>query len=37
MIAYIHRIEWMDDGKYRIVIGDREPVQIEENEEKEEA
>lgn len=36
MIAYVHRIEWMDDGKYRIVIGDREPDLSNENEEKEE-
>ena len=36
MIAYIHRIDWMDDGKYRIVIGDHLPEQKDEKiEEKE--
>ena len=34
-MAYIHRIEWSDDNKYRIVIGDQKPDlsdEIKENE-----
>ena len=27
-MAYVHRIDWTDDGKYRIVIGDQMPKNI---------
>lgn len=27
-IAYVHRIDWTDDGKYRIVIGDQAPKNV---------
>ncbi len=33
--AYIHRIDWTDDGKYRIVIGDRMPVLSDDEQEEE--
>lgn len=32
--AYVHRVDWLDDGKFRIVIGDKMPEL--ENKEKEE-
>ena len=35
-VAYVHRIDWTDDGKYRIVIGDQVPSLKPETEEKSE-
>lgn len=31
--AYVHRVDWTDDGKFRIVIGDKMPELNQENEE----
>ena len=33
-VAYIHRVDWSDDGKYRIVIGDQVP-RLKDSDEKE--
>ena len=35
-MAYVHRIDWTDDGKYRIVIGDQMPKNIPSEKENEE-
>lgn len=35
-MAYIHRIDWTDDGKYRIVIGDQMPKIVSTENESEE-
>ena len=35
-MAYVHRIDWTDDGKYRIVIGDQMPKNIPSDKENEE-
>ena len=34
--AYVHRIDWTEDGKYRIVIGDQIPKDVSTEKETEE-
>jgi hypothetical protein len=35
-MAYVHRVDWTEDGKYRIVIGDQMPKNVSTEKETEE-